>query len=77
MEVSDPQALRLQPVFPSVKSVKSVVNFFSFARVVRMLYGVKAMQIEYPESEAALAGSSPERFENEARRALAMKWCER
>ena len=31
------------------------------------------MQIEYPESWPALAGSSPERFENEARMALAMK----
>jgi predicted HTH domain antitoxin len=34
---------------------------------------MKAMHIEYPESWAALAGSSPERFENEARMALAMK----
>jgi len=34
---------------------------------------VKAMQIEYPESWTASAGSSPERFENEARMALAMK----
>jgi len=34
---------------------------------------MKAMQIEYPESWRALAGSSPERFENEARMALAMK----
>ncbi len=37
---------------------------------------MKAMQIEYPESwtaSAASAGSSPERFENEARMALAMK----
>jgi predicted HTH domain antitoxin len=31
------------------------------------------MQIEYPESWAVSAGSSPERFENEARMALAMK----
>jgi predicted HTH domain antitoxin len=34
---------------------------------------MKAMQIEYPEAWAALAGSSPERFESEARMALAMK----
>ena len=34
---------------------------------------MKAMQIEYPESWAASAGSSPERFEDEARMALAMK----
>jgi predicted HTH domain antitoxin len=34
---------------------------------------MKAMQIEYPESWPALAGSSPERFENDARMALAMK----
>jgi hypothetical protein len=34
---------------------------------------VKAMQIEYPESWTASAGSSSERFENEARMALAMK----
>jgi hypothetical protein len=34
---------------------------------------MKAMHIEYPESWAALAGSSPERFDNEARMALAMK----
>jgi predicted HTH domain antitoxin len=34
---------------------------------------MKAMQIEYPESWTASAGSSPERFENEARMALAMK----
>jgi predicted HTH domain antitoxin len=31
------------------------------------------MQIEYPESWAASAGSSAERFENEARMALSMK----
>jgi predicted HTH domain antitoxin len=34
---------------------------------------VKAMQIEYPESWTALAGSSAERFEDEARMALGMK----
>jgi predicted HTH domain antitoxin len=34
---------------------------------------MKGMQIEYPESWTASAGSSPERFENEARMALAMK----
>jgi predicted HTH domain antitoxin len=34
---------------------------------------VKAMQIEYPESWPVSAGFSPERFENEARMALAMK----
>jgi predicted HTH domain antitoxin len=34
---------------------------------------MNAMQIEYPESWTAAAGSSPERFENEARMALAMK----
>jgi predicted HTH domain antitoxin len=31
------------------------------------------MQIEYPESWTALAGSSPEDFEKEARMALSMK----
>jgi hypothetical protein len=31
------------------------------------------MQIEFPESWTALAGSSPEDFEKEARMALAMK----
>jgi len=34
---------------------------------------MKAMQIEYPESWTAAAGSTPERFESEARMALAMK----
>jgi predicted HTH domain antitoxin len=34
---------------------------------------MKAMRIEYPESWTAAAGSSPERFEDEARMALAMK----
>jgi predicted HTH domain antitoxin len=34
---------------------------------------MKAMQIEYPESWAASAGSSSERFEDDARMALAMK----
>lgn len=34
---------------------------------------MKAMQIEYPESWPAAAGSSTERFEDEARMALAMK----
>jgi predicted HTH domain antitoxin len=34
---------------------------------------VKALQIEYPESWPAAAGSSVERFEGEARMALAMK----
>ena len=34
---------------------------------------MKAMQIEYPESWTAAAGSSSERFENEARMALGMK----
>ena len=34
---------------------------------------MKAMQIEYPESWTAAAGSTTERFENEARMALAMK----
>jgi predicted HTH domain antitoxin len=47
--------------------------FLSFARVAAYNFCVKAMQIEYPESWAASAGSSPERFENEARMALAMK----
>jgi predicted HTH domain antitoxin len=34
---------------------------------------MKALQIEYPESWPAAAGSSAERFEGEARMALAMK----
>ena len=34
---------------------------------------MKAMQIEYPEAWPAAAGSSVERFEGEARMALAMK----
>jgi predicted HTH domain antitoxin len=34
---------------------------------------MKALQIEYPESWPAAAGSSAERFEDEARMALAMK----
>lgn len=34
---------------------------------------MKAMRIEYPESWAAAAGASLERFEEEARMALAMK----
>jgi len=34
---------------------------------------MKAIQIEYPESWPAAAGSSVERFEEEARMALAMK----
>ena len=34
---------------------------------------MKAMQIEYPESWTAAAGSTAERFETEARMALAMK----
>ncbi len=47
---------------------------FSFFRPHRVYaVRVKAMQIEYPESWTALAGSSPEGFENEARMALAMK----
>jgi predicted HTH domain antitoxin len=37
------------------------------------LFNMKAMQIEYPESWPAAAGSSAERFEGEARMALAMK----
>jgi predicted HTH domain antitoxin len=37
---------------------------------------MKAMHIEYPESWPVSAGSSPERFENEARMALAMKFFE-
>src|SRR5450756_30909 len=37
---------------------------------------MNAMQIEYPESWTAAAGSSPERFESEARMALAMKMFE-
>ena len=32
-----------------------------------------AMRIEYPEAWTLSAGSSPERFENDARMALAMK----
>jgi predicted HTH domain antitoxin len=34
---------------------------------------MKALQIEYPESWPAAVGSSAERFEGEARMALAMK----
>ena len=34
---------------------------------------MNAMQIEYPESWTAAAGSTTERFESEARMALAMK----
>ncbi len=34
---------------------------------------MKAIQIEYPESWTAAAGSSSERFESDARLALAMK----
>ena len=34
---------------------------------------MNALQIEYPESRPAAAGSSVERFEGEARMALAMK----
>ena len=34
---------------------------------------MKAIQIEYPEAWTAAAGSSSERFENEARLALGMK----
>jgi predicted HTH domain antitoxin len=34
---------------------------------------VRAIQIEYPESWTASTGSSAERFENDARMALAMK----
>jgi predicted HTH domain antitoxin len=34
---------------------------------------MKAIQIEYPEAWTAAAGSSSERFETEARLALAMK----
>ena len=34
---------------------------------------MKAMQIEYPEAWPAAAGASVERFEGEARMALAMK----
>lgn len=34
---------------------------------------MKAMQIEYPEAWPTAAGSSAERFEDEARMALAMK----
>ncbi|HUZ06670.1 MAG TPA: UPF0175 family protein [Candidatus Paceibacterota bacterium] len=37
------------------------------------LTGMKALQIEYPESWSAAAGSSAECFEGEARMALAMK----
>ena len=44
-----------------------------FIRHCAYAASVKAMQIEYPESWTALAGSSSERFENEARMALAMK----
>jgi len=35
--------------------------------------GMNAMQIEYPEAWTAAAGSTAERFETEARMALAMK----
>ncbi len=37
---------------------------------------MKALQIEYPESWPAAAGSSVERFEGEARMALATKFFE-
>ena len=38
--------------------------------------GMNAMQIEYPEAWTAAAGSTAERFESEARMALAMKLIE-
>jgi predicted HTH domain antitoxin len=37
---------------------------------------MNALQIEYPESWPAAAGSSAERFEGEARMAMAMKFFE-
>jgi predicted HTH domain antitoxin len=48
-------------------------NILWFQTEKKYFNGMKAMQIEYPESWTASAGSSPERFENEARMALAMK----
>jgi predicted HTH domain antitoxin len=48
-------------------------EFAFFRPSCAYVVGVKAMQIEYPESWAASSGSSAERFENEARMALAMK----
>lgn len=47
------------------------ISFFQSPRAY--VACVKAIQIEYPESWTASAGTSPERFENEARMALAMK----
>ena len=44
---------------------------FSSGRAYALI--VKAIQIEYPEAWTAAAGSSSERFENEARLALGMK----
>ncbi len=44
-----------------------------FHPVQRYVEGMKAIQIEYPEAWPAAAGSSAERFENEARLAAAMK----
>ncbi len=47
---------------------------FLFLRSERAYFiAMKAWQIEYPESWPAAAGSSAERFEDEARMALAMK----
>ena len=59
-------------VFPTPPAL-SASKFSFFRPCCAYVAGVKAMQIEYPESWAVSAGSSPERFENEARMALAMK----
>jgi predicted HTH domain antitoxin len=57
----------------AIRTVRRPVIFL-FLRSERVYFvAMKALQIEYPESWPAAAGSSAERFEDEARMALAMK----
>lgn len=56
-------------IFPLSMAIKNTFLHSRWAYVV----SVNAMQIEYPEAWTAAAGSTAERFESEARMALAMK----
>jgi hypothetical protein len=50
-----------------VRDKPAVPEIFFFLPRCAYVVSVKAMQIEYPESWTAAAGSTTERFENEAR----------
>lgn len=57
----------------ALPNVHAGIVSLSFVERSRYTPHVKAMQIGYPESWTVLPGTSPERFESDARMALSMK----